>query len=82
MNVSDFKDWVRTAKRGKRVVYGVSAGDKVPPRDIMEAAMSEYKRGRVELFQKRTGQTYESLDLKGKPYKNGDGKFDYIAVKV
>ena len=82
MNVADFKDWVRTAKRGKRVVYGVSHYEKVPPRDIMEAAMSEYKRGRVVLMQKRTGMTYESLDLKGKPYKNGDGKFDYIAVKV
>lgn len=82
MNVSDFKDWVRTAKRGKRVVYGVSAGDKVPPRDIMEAAYEAYRRGRVVLLQKRTGMTYESLDLKGKPRKDGDGKFDYIAVKV
>lgn len=82
MNVADFKDWVRTSKAGKQVVYGRSAGDVTPPRDIMRAAYDAYKRGRVLLVQKRTGVTFDSFDLKGKPYRNGDGRFDYIAVKV
>lgn len=80
MNVADFKDWVNRSKKGKRVVYGVSNGSNVPPKDIMESAHKAMRDGRVLLIQRRSGKVTE----RGHDGRvmDGDNRFDYIAVKV
>lgn len=71
MTVSDLKDWARTGKNGSKRVYVAthSTPDEAFYRsDIMEAARTLYKQGKVLLVQKRNAPR--------------DNCFDYIAVKV
>lgn len=70
MQIAEIKDWLNTAKKGRRVTYGKSDGFLYPDQNVMSFVYGLYKKGLVSLVQKRTG----SLALK-------DNKFDYIVEK-
>lgn len=80
MNVSDFRDWVNRAQRGRKVVYATSSGVVMPSKEIMDAAYDAYKRGRVTLMQRRCGKVDYATD--GVTVQDGDNHFEYIAMKV
>lgn len=70
MQIAEIKDWLNTAKKGRRITYGQSDGFKYPDQNVMSFVYGLYKKGLVVLVQKRTG----SIALK-------DNKFDYIMEK-
>ncbi len=70
MTLEKLRDFIQSAKPGRKFVYGESAYERVPDADIMKAAYNAYRAGKVLLLQKRVGER-----------KKEDGKFQYIAVK-